>query len=323
MNPKSALCKICNVLNDPADYYDAREMMFGLRDSFLYFQCRHCECLQIAEFPANIASYYPTEYYSFSFYEGKRFKGFTGSLYKARNTASLFRNGFFQKLLHRLSPVAKWDTFQKLGITKETSILDVGCGNGDMFLYPLQEIGFKNVCGCDPFIKETIHYPNGLTIYKNDVFEMKGTWDIIIYNHAFEHVPNPLENLKKVAELLSPGGYCILRIPTVPCYAWSHYKTNWVQLDAPRHYFLHSPKSIDILAKESALFLDKVIYDSTFFQFEGSEMYLKNISLVSQKKNKGNFIKRKTDRLRFKRMAKKLNQNNEGDQAAFYLQRNG
>jgi SAM-dependent methyltransferase len=321
MNPKSAICKICGTINDPADWFEAREMMFGLNDSFLYFQCRHCECLQIAEFPANIYSYYPSGYYSFSRYEGPRFKGFMGKLYRARNKASLFRKDAFQKALHFLNPVDKWETFQNLGITTDSRILDVGCGNGDMFLYPLKEIGFKNVSGCDPYINETIHYPNGLTVNKNEVFEMTGHWDIIIYNHAFEHVANPMENLKKVFELLSPKGCCILRIPTVPCYAWSHYKTNWVQLDAPRHFFLHSPKSIRILAEQSGLYLDKVIYDSTFFQFSGSESYLKNISLVNQKKKKDTFFKRKTDRIRFNRMAKKLNQENEGDQAAFYLRK--
>lgn len=321
MNPKSAVCKICYALNDPADWYEASEKMFGLNDSFLYFQCRQCECLQIAEIPHDVSIYYPSGYYSFSAYKGLRFKGLSGKLYKARNKASFFRKSAIQKLLNFINPVSRWDTFQNLGLHTDSRMLDVGCGNGDMFLYPLQEIGFKNIAGCDPFIKDTIHYPNGLTVFKHDVFEMTGQWDIIIYNHAFEHVANPLENLKKVFELLSPSGCCILRIPTVPCYAWEHYKTNWVQLDAPRHYFLHSPESIRILAEQSGLFLDKVVYDSTFFQLSGSESYLKNIPLVSQKKNKGNFLERKLDRIRFKKMAKKLNHQSQGDQAAFYLRK--
>lgn len=323
MIPKSAVCKICHTLNDnPADWYEARERMFGFNDAFSYFQCSQCECLQIAEFPANISMYYPSGYYSFSNYEGLRFKGLSGQLYKARNKASFFRKELFQKFLHLTNPVSKWDTFQNLGLTEESRILDVGCGNGDMFLYPLRETGFKNVAGCDPFIRETIHYPNGLTVFKHDVFEMTGTWDVIIFNHSFEHVDNPLENLKKVFKLLAPEGCCILRIPTVPCFAWRQYKTNWVQLDAPRHYFLHSPKSIRIMAGESGLFLDQIIYDSTFFQFTGSESYLKNISLKTQKEKKHqSFLRRKIDKIKFKKLAEKLNFQHEGDQAAFYLRK--
>jgi 2-polyprenyl-3-methyl-5-hydroxy-6-metoxy-1,4-benzoquinol methylase len=322
MITKSAICKICNTLNDPAEWYEIKERMFGLGDSFFYFQCRQCECLQIAEFPLTISNYYPTGYYSFRTFEGLRFKGLRGSWYKVRNKASLFRRGVFQKLLHFITPVTKWDTFQNLGITTRSRILDVGCGNGDMFIYPLREIGFKNVSGCDPFIPETIHYPNGLTVLKQDVFEMTGQWDIIIFNHSFEHVANPFENLKKVFELLSPTGCCILRIPTVPCFAWRHYKTNWVQLDAPRHYFLHSPKSIQRMAENCGLFLEKIIYDSTFFQFTGSEAYLKDISLTVQKEKKHqSFFKRKTDKMKFIKLAKRLNQKNDGDQAAFYLRR--
>lgn len=322
MSGKSAVCKICNTVNDPVEWYEAKERMFGLSDSFLYFQCRACECLQIAEFPLAISKYYPSDYYSFSLYDGLRFKGFKGHLYRDRNRASLFRAGLFQKLLHLITPVSKWNTFQNLGINMHSRILDVGCGNGDMFLYPLQEIGFVNVAGCDPFINETIHYTNGLRVFKHDIFEMTGQWDIIFFNHSFEHVANPEENLKKVYELLSPTGCCILRIPTVPCFAWSKYKTNWVQLDAPRHYFLHSPRSIQLMAERRGLILDRVIYDSTFFQFTGSESYLKNISLVTQKEKKHQgFFSRKIDKMRFERMAKKLNRENQGDQAAFYLRK--
>lgn len=316
------VCRICGAINKSTDFYEVKEMMFGLNDSFLYFQCNECDCLQITEIPAIISKYYPSGYYSFGTYAGERFKGMGSYLYKARNRASLFRTGLFQKILHFINPISKWDTFQNLGINIQSRILDVGCGNGDMFLYPLREIGFKSLTGCDPFIAETIHYPNGLTVFKRDIFEMTGQWDIILFNHSFEHVANPEENLKKVYELLSPTGCCILRIPTVPCFAWSKYKTNWVQLDAPRHYFLHSPRSIQLMAERRGLILDRVIYDSTFFQFTGSESYLKNISLVTQKEKKHQgFFSRKIDKMRFERMAKKLNRENQGDQAAFYLRK--
>ena len=71
-------CRICgnkegNVL------YLAREMMFGLREEFTYFECAQCGCLQIAEFPADMSAYYPDDYYSFSAYDGRKFKGFGGA----------------------------------------------------------------------------------------------------------------------------------------------------------------------------------------------------------------------------------------------------
>jgi len=43
--------------------------------------------------------------------------------------------------------------------------------------------------------------------------------------------------MEKAAKV--PGGWCVIRIPTVSSFAWEHYREQWVQLDAPRHFFLH------------------------------------------------------------------------------------
>jgi len=58
------ICKICNNSRNNKTFH-VKEMMFGLRDEFKYFECSNCECLQIEEIPQNIAKYYPGNYYSF------------------------------------------------------------------------------------------------------------------------------------------------------------------------------------------------------------------------------------------------------------------
>ena len=44
------VCRICDFSGD-SPVYTVREMMYGLRDEFDYFQCAQCQCLQILEFP--------------------------------------------------------------------------------------------------------------------------------------------------------------------------------------------------------------------------------------------------------------------------------
>ncbi|MCX8490076.1 MAG: class I SAM-dependent methyltransferase [Cyclobacteriaceae bacterium] len=310
-------CKICRNEQTSKDTFVVREMMFGFRDEFNYFQCKNCACLQIENFPSNISKYYPSDYYSLGNYDGKRFKGIQGKLYKLRNRASLFRNNLFLRILHFLSPIEKYEVFQGLGVTKHTKILDVGCGNGDFFIYPFKELGFENVSGCDPYIAMDIVYPNNLVIHKTDIFGIQGKWDLIIYNHSFEHLPNPIENLKKVKELLSPTGICLLRTPIVPSFAWDKYGINWFQLDAPRHFFIHSAKSMNEICELTRLAIEDIVYDSTLYQFIASEGYQKDIPLVEQKRKK-NFAE-KTRRLNFEKLAEELNASKEGDQVAFVL----
>ncbi len=310
-------CRICRNMENNTSY-EAREMMYGLRETFSYFQCGNCKCLQIVDFPQDMTTYYPGDYYSFSKYDGKKFKGTKGRIKKFQYKNSVLGSGLFKSLFG----IKEYKIFDDLDVHRNTRLLDVGCGNGRNFLYPLAEVGFKNLLGCDPFLFETIRYSNGLTVERFDIFDIDGSWDIITYHHAYEHLPNPKENLQKIYDLLSEDGVCILRIPTVCSYAWEHYRTHWVQLDAPRHFFLHSLESIEILADSVNMKLEKVIYDSNHFQFIGSERYVKDIPL-SVKKKKGLWatLRRKIVKSNYQRKAHQLNKSGRGDQAAFFLRK--
>ena len=314
-------CRICG--NDKGNTsYTAREMMYGLREEFDYFQCSSCGCLQITEFPKEMESYYPGDYYSFSIYDGKKFKGIKGAFKLRQYEAAVLGGTLYQKTFGKIIGKKEYKILKDLNLGKDARILDVGCGNGRNFLYPLAEIGFKNLLGCDPFLNMTLEYDNGLKIKNVSVFEIEGTFDLITYHHAFEHLPDPLENLERVVGLLAKDGVCIIRIPTVSSHAWEKYKTNWVQLDAPRHFFLHSKKSMEILARKVGFELSKVTYDSTHFQFTGSEKYLMDIPLSTPKpKGLVNSIRRKIKNFKYDRLARKLNKENLGDQAAFYLRK--
>jgi hypothetical protein len=58
-------CAICgNETNNKP--FILKEMMFGFRDEFEYFQCSACFCLQIKNIPGSLEKYYPKNYYSFS-----------------------------------------------------------------------------------------------------------------------------------------------------------------------------------------------------------------------------------------------------------------
>src|SRR5206468_2718584 len=65
-------CRLCG--NDAGNRaFVAREMMFGLREAFDYFECAACGCLQIAQVPRDLSKYYPPQYYSF--HSAGRLKG--------------------------------------------------------------------------------------------------------------------------------------------------------------------------------------------------------------------------------------------------------
>jgi len=101
-----------------------------------------------------------------------------------------------------------------------------------------------------------------------------------MFHHSLEHMIDQLEILRKVKHLLSNNGTILVRMSIKSEYIWQRYSTHWVQIDAPRHLLIHTLKSFEILTKKVGLKIKKIIFDSTDFQFWGSELYKMGIPLV-------------------------------------------
>ena len=314
------ICRICH----NADHnmtYEVKEMMLGLRDLHTYFECAECGCLQIAKVPENIQEYYPSEDY-YSYDKVKSASGIKGLLIKRRDRYAATGKCFVGMLMQKLQPHDKLPALRHANVSLDSKILDVGCGAGHL-LHSMKEAGFKNLLGVDPFNTKDIQYDNGLKIEQKSIHDLTDNgWDLIMLNHSYEHVLDQEEVLQKAFELLKPGGTCMIRIPTVTSWAWRTYGVDWVQLDAPRHFFLHSIKSMHILAEKTGFKLNDVVYDSFAFQRWGSEQYQQDIALHDENSYAVNPDKSpfsKEDIREFEVHSKELNESKAGDQAAFYL----
>lgn len=315
-------CKICGNGKENKEF-KIKEMMFGFKDEFTYIKCSNCGCLFIKEIPENMSKYYPPDFGSFDDFT-KGFKNLIMQLAKREiSRYTIFNNGFVGKLLYKSFLHTSPASLSHIKLTKNSRILDVGCGSGS-FLYALSELGFRNLLGIDPYIEKDICYKNGLNVIKKSICDVKGEYDLIMFHHSFEHIADPFLTLSSVNNLLSSDGTCLIRVPVVDQWAWRNYKTDWVQIDAPRHFFLHSIKSMKILAENIGLKIKYIVYDSYELQFYGSEQYKKDIFLRAKNSylmnpSKSTFSKKEIKI--FKENAKKLNSENDGDQAAFYLKK--
>jgi len=226
------------------------------------------------------------------------------------------------KIITKKYPNMFFDMISRIELNYNSKILDVGCGVGN-FLYSLNEIGFNNLVGVDPYINKDIIDGN-IKILKKNIHELPNNkkYDLIISNHSFEHISNQLETLVDISKILSENGACLLRMPIKTEYIWNQYGINWVQIDAPRHFFLHTLKSLKLLIGKVDLVIKDIVFDSTEFQFWGSEQYKKNIFLLAENsysKNPDKSIFTKKEIEEFKKRAKELNIKKQGDQATFSL----
>ena len=260
--------------------------MFGMRDEFRYFECDRCCSLCLIDPPRDLAPYYAADKY-YSFHETvsvripqnplrRWFKHFRD------RSLCLGRGGVGGWIAERF-PNSDADTFRKwLRHTSVRShsarILDVGCGKG-WHLWQLHGLGFTNLTGVDPYLPGDIS-DGPFRIHACDLSGLSGRkFDFIMLHHSFEHMANPVEELKQVRELLTDNGTCMIRIPIVSRGPWKTYGTNWAEIDAPRHFVLHSELSLKLTAEAAGLALKCIQYESVPFSYAASELYRRGLSL--------------------------------------------
>jgi 2-polyprenyl-3-methyl-5-hydroxy-6-metoxy-1,4-benzoquinol methylase len=211
------------------------------------------------EIPKDIEKYYPRErYYSFS---SPQFKRLNSILTKS----SFYQKGLLYEILrHFLMLDNALFSVGKLTLPKDSRILDIGSGSGAL-IDKLKRLGYSNIMGIDPFINHDIKVNNDtVEIRKNTIHELdeKESFDLIMFHHSFEHMPNPLEVLLDAKKHLKKNGIILIRTPIVS-YAFEKYGCNWFQIDAPRHFFIYSINAMKLLIDKAELKLKDTYFDST------------------------------------------------------------
>ncbi|MEQ1849903.1 MAG: class I SAM-dependent methyltransferase [Candidatus Peribacteraceae bacterium] len=140
-------------------------------------------------------------------------------------------------------------------LTKKVgSVLDIGCGCG-YFLEKMQERGWK--CSGIDISKEAsdealkranLHIQTGdesLLEGMESRFDIVSLWDVI------EHLPEPVKSLKRIRNIIQPGGLLILETQNFQSFfarllgkRWHHYK----HLE---HLWHFSPQSIEQILKQA------------------------------------------------------------------------
>lgn len=313
-------CRVCGGLAGNAIYI-ARERMYGMGDEFEYLRCGTCGCQQIVTVPADLGRYYPADYYS---YAPAPMRGLRRAVTTLRNRSYFegWRALGLGKLVAAVLPHPSLAAVARLKPQRDARILDVGCGYGELLL-ELRNVGFTRLTGVDPYTSATAEDAQGLVIRKMRLEEIRGEkFDVIMMHHVFEHLPDPIGTLRVVSGLLAERGVCIIRTPVAHSWASRHYGPFWMQHDAPRHLFLHTEESIRRAAAKVRLKVDDTVYDSSEAQIWGSELYRKDVSLLSVPTGVyGNPVRRLMSPtfVRYRAMTRRLNRAKQGDQAAFYL----
>jgi SAM-dependent methyltransferase len=321
-------CQVCR--DSTGEFVTAREMMYGTRETFTYFECGTCGCLQLVDVPSNLAPYYPTDYYSLrpagTVPERSAFRKWLNDY---RNAGTLFGHDLLSWLFSKLRPgtdlstIAHWFWHTRIR-TFKTRILDVGCGSGDL-LIDMADAGFRYLVGIDPYATPRADLDGRVRILRTNLNDFDGVgFDLVMCHHALEHMPDQIGMLRQMNRVLHQDGVCLIRIPIASSEVWRRYRENWVELDPPRHLVVHSRQSFETAAHAAGFRIERTEYEESAFGYWGSELYSGDLSLVDPASGqpRRSMYHFSADQLaEFAHAAQAANARCEGGRAAFYLRK--
>lgn len=310
------------------------ETMYMTGEVFTYDTCETCGSIWLRDPPTDLAPYYPTSYYSISNDPEALLGTFPARQVVARaGRSALTGRGLLAEALRRagrrrrevqtLLSIYRSVRTAGLPLGAKTRVLDVGAGSG-LLVYAMSLAGLEDILGVDPFGPEDRVFDTGAAIQRVPLEDLRGEWDLIMLHHTLEHVPSPASTLLTCGRMLSEDGSIVVRSPTVSSWAWRHYGSSWVQLDAPRHLAIPSRRGFAQVAKTAGLRVVSSADDSTAFQFWGSEQVQLGIALygprsVMTSPSKSSFS---ASQMRaWTKRAEELNRHRQGDQVAWVLSR--
>jgi SAM-dependent methyltransferase len=308
------------------------EQMFGLPETFEYLMCAGCGSLFIESVPGDLAKYYDAAaYYSFDD-DPAVTMGRRGVRQVIATLGRSILLGPGPRVLGAgaaIGPrplrtlVSILESVRRAGLPRgrDTRVLDVGAGAGTL-VYALDLAGIRHVTGIDPFAGADRQIGRRSRLLRRELDDLDDEFDLVMFHHSLEHVPDPRATLELARERLSPTGRVLVRLPTVSSEAFVRYGSAWIGCDAPRHLTVPSRRGMEILSGQAGYTIRSVVDDSNESQFWASEQYRRGIPLVAASSHfvapEGSAFSGAEIRA-WHREAGRLNRQNRGDQAAWVL----
>ncbi len=127
------------------------------------------------------------------------------------------------------------------------SLLEVGCGAG-YFLEACGELGIE-AQGVDPSRTGALAAERGLSVFVGwlDEFESDRTYDAAAMFEVLEHVPEPVDMLRKVRTMVRPGGVLALSTPSWSGLPARLLRRRFPMVCPPQHLELFSRRGLQRL----------------------------------------------------------------------------
>jgi SAM-dependent methyltransferase len=203
--------------------------------------------------------------------------GFYGEGYAAHEEGA----GLLQLLLRRLkrlqsSAILRRAPFPRALGEPPGRALDVGCGRGDLAAALLAR-GWR-VAGVEPSERAAaIARRRGIEVLGDTLATAAlddESYDVVVFRHSLEHLPDPVGDLGRVREALRPGGRVVISVPNFGSWQRRRFGADWFHLDLPRHRTHFTAASLGCALRRAGLSVGEQFTTTSVLGLPGSLQYV-------------------------------------------------
>jgi len=169
---------------------------------------------------------------------------------------------FFLDRFKKRRPVLKND--QPNLAESAINYLDFGCGGGINLEEQRKKHPTWHLYGLDIIDIACLKTrQRGFEVFCGDINELEmpeNFFDAVNMSHVIEHLNDPKAALLKINRMLKKGGKLTIALPNFDSLAAKLFKKYWYGLDAPRHLYFFTPKTVALLLKQTGFSAKKISY---------------------------------------------------------------
>ena len=220
-----------NLLICPLCQSNENEFVSSYPGSFLsckeLLQCQNCELIFASKLPSKKEL---DEYYSKGLYYDK-----VSDPYNSEITS--FSLNLSRSRLNLI--------YSKIKFNDEPKVVDIGAGNASLGIALKECYDEADYDVVEPDVEVRSKYGNWVNKQFSNISELEiGRYDLVIMNQVLEHVPDPLDFLGSVNNILKPESYVYIDVP---------YKDYLFKSSAEPHILFWNKKSVSVLLEKTRL----------------------------------------------------------------------
>jgi 2-polyprenyl-3-methyl-5-hydroxy-6-metoxy-1,4-benzoquinol methylase len=209
-------CALCGGAAPQVHFAQVPDYLTG--EAFAVRRCGGCGMASTDPQPASMNQYYPAAYRRYGALTVRVLRLLYG--WKIRGWAERLRRG--------------------------GRVFEIGCGDGWM-LGALRGRGWR-VIGSERSIDacRSAAITNGVPVFVGELDALLASrhFDAVVLFQVLEHLAEPLDTLRRAADLLAPGGLMVVAVPNFASWQAVLFGASWFHLDVPRHRHHFTPDSL-------------------------------------------------------------------------------